>query len=71
MSLFELPQPQAKTTVFKIETQEWNNVPKCVFDATLTLINQFDAHLVLFGKQTKETRAEITNLRTKVDNVEK
>ena len=33
---------QAKDTVFKVDPEEWRNVPKIVYDAIAALIQNFD-----------------------------
>ena len=40
----EVTQPM--TTIFKIVPQEWNNVPKIVYEAIASIVSEFDQNLV-------------------------
>ena len=35
---------EAKNTVLKINTEEWNNVPKIVYEAICSLVTAFDVN---------------------------
>lgn len=41
---------QASNTLFKINTVDWNNVPKCVFEAIVALIKYNDNFQLQFQR---------------------
>ena len=60
----EVTQPP--TTIFKITPQEWNNVPKIVYEAIACIVSEFDQNLVRikasndnFDRNFRDTRQAI------------
>ena len=50
---------QQGPTVFKIESDKWNNVPKVVFEAVVALVTQVDQMKVLNNQVQQEIKLVI------------
>lgn len=61
---------QAATTVFRVRPQDWNNVPRIVYDAICILVNSFDRLNLESMRQFSDTGSALGLLRTRLDGFE-
>ena len=61
---------QQDQTLFKINPEDWNNVPKIVYDATCMIIVRTDQNNNLLNKRNLEFTRELQNLKAVLDQME-
>ena len=62
------PVKQDPYTAFKINPEDWNNVPKIIYDCLSTVINRLDIHVNDNRKFKQDTMKEIKDLSDLIED---